>query len=418
MRQRRLTTYRSARVPVRMPNEISRLQNKFFLNIDAFQHRELTRMADRNGYNVNSVRMRPPLSNAYDVYMCDAGFMWCINPQNEEPRTILKIEADAMTTGSTQYMNRVPNCFKTPYGKLISEEFALGSEIDQHRSSAENYRQNYINSLTQVNNAIALRDSFVSKASKYLDKFQFVDGMFEMVFENVVAEDTCASGDDINLGTLKFGVSIRNKDVYLLDGEFAHDTQYRQGAFHPHQMSNRNLCFGSMSADVVQAVSDMDLDLVQVMLSKFAHSYSSNDSAGAYWKLWAGLDMDEDDEYNDERCWVPSRDEYYDEDYVVWSEYYEEYLHQHDAVHSEVDETYYLPDDDEIVMLRDGDYTTYNNAVELFDESYVHDSVVTFEYDGLLYIDEDMVTLESGDRIPLTKAIQGENGAWILNEEA
>lgn len=195
-----------------------------------------------------------------------------------------------------------------------------------------------------------------------------------MTFQDVVASDTEGDGEDIDLGTLRFKISLTGHNVDIVEGTHSFYTEYNSEAYHPHHLNDR-VCLGSQEADVVEAISTLELDVLELLIKRFAFSYTSSDSAGAYWKVWAGLDMDDDEESG---IYVESRDRYYSDDEVRWSEQDEQYYYFEDCYYSEIQYDYFHKD--EVIELENGRgyvHESYGNCVEI-DGSYYHiDDTIT-----------------------------------------
>lgn len=320
--------------------------------------------------------------------------------------------------------------------------------VVSHERTLEDKRYYFIKAYEDLENSRSQYEMFKSKLN-VLKKVPFnSNGNIEFTFENVVAEDTDAEGEDIELGTLVFEVTLGGS-VDIIQGDFPHPTEYNDNAYHPHHLSG-NVCMGTAGPDLIQAISDFDIDTARAIVYGFAHRYTSSDSAGKYWRRWAGLDMDD----HEGQYYVPSRDEWYDEEDCAWSDNREEWLHQDDCVYIDSRNDYYLtgdlvyleykaeyyhPEDtvwserdqetyheDDVVDTREG-YIFSEDAVELHNGEWLHLEEAV-EYEGQYYDRLDCVVID-GEQIPeqytvwsdslqqhllKTDATQQENGDWVL----
>ena len=134
-----------------------------------------------------------------------------------------------------------------------------------------------------------------------------------------------------------------------------------------------------------------------------------------YWKKWAGLDMDEDD---DDMVYVPTRDdreEWLHENDARFSEYLDDYLYEAEAVYSNHHSSWMHYDDvvevgndwrltDESVKLQNGDWELEENT-EIYNDEY--------------YLKSDFVSDINGENIPESLAVFSNNrDAYILRKYA
>lgn len=313
---------------------------------------------------------------------------------------------------------------KSYYSLLVNKYMDLYTA----RQNEETRKINYIDSLRNKDEKQILFDNWVKTRSKF-SKFGIKNGKLEIKFENVVAEDTDAVGDDINLGHLTFEVDFVENKVYLIDGGQKRLTGYNENSFHPHMMSDNGICLGSQSADFVTAVKGFELEVVRAILHKFAHSYTSSDSAGKYWKRWV------DEAANCDEVYVSSRDGYYDEDETYYSEYEGEHIHQDDAVYiqeldehvhensavySEYYDRYILEDDSVYSEIDESRILTEESVTVYGDRGVAHrDSDEIMSYDGEYYHLEDIVETIDGDDVPIRFCVFSEAlDAYIHENEA
>lgn len=284
-------------------------------------------------------------------------------------------------------------------------------------------------------------DQLVESENKYLDSLHLLSKFNSNIkklkklpfdtndrllfkFQNVVAEDTDAEGEDIELGDLTFASTL-DGGVTIVDGSYSHPTQYNSNAYHPHHL-NDSICLGSQSADFTSAIINFQFDVAGAILYKFAHSYTSSDSAGIYWKKWAGLDMDEDDD----TVYVPTRDMDYYEAECVYSFNREEWLHQDDANYSEYLSDY-LYNEEAVYSNYHRSWMSYDDVVEVGDDWRLMDDCVRLQnddweleentetYNDEYYLKSDFVSDINGENIPESLAVFSDNrDAYILREDA
>ena len=305
----------------------------------------------------------------------------------------------------------------------------LKNDTESKRETRETRFNQLVESENRYLDSLHLLSKFNSNVKK-LKKLPFdTDGRVLFKFQNVVAEDTDAEGVDIELGDLTFATTLEGV-VTIVDGSYSHSTQYNSNAYHPHHL-NSSICLGSQSADFTSAIINFQFDVAGAILYKFAHSYTSSDSAGMYWKKWAGIDMDEDDDdYDNDRVYVPTRDDEYDEGDCRYSNYREEWLHEDDARFSEYLDDY-LYEVEAVYSNYHSSWMHYDDVVEVGNDWRLMDECVILQngdweleenteiYNDYYYLKSDFVSDINGDSIPESLAVFSNNReGYILREYA
>lgn len=303
---------------------------------------------------------------------------------------------------------------------------SLKRDIESKRENRESRFNQLVESENRYLDSLHLLSKFNSNVKK-LKKLPFdTDGRVLFKFQNVVAEDTDAEGEDIELGDLTFATTLEGV-VTIVEGSYSHSTQYNSNAYHPHHLDS-SICLGSQSSDFTSAIVNFQFDIAGAILYKFAHSYTSSDSAGEYWKKWAGIDMDEDEDNN--MVYVPTRDDEHDETDCVYSNNRGEWLHDDDAVYSEYLGDY-LYSEEAVYSNYHSSWMYYDDVVEVGDDWRLVDDCVTLQngdweleenteiYNGNYYLKSDFVSDINGDSIPESLAVFSNNrDGYILREHA
>lgn len=207
---------------------------------------------------------------------------------------------------------------------LLKLRESIQLEKNNIESNIRNYKSSLIREFANIQ-TINLRFNYMISKEDLLLRYNLDDnGCVYFEFKNVIAEDTECIGEDIDLGNLKFRVSIFHTKAIIVEGTYKRSTQYSNSAHHPHDLGGE-ICLGTQSSDFIQAVQSLDLQVVEAILSKFAHSYNSLDSAGTYWKKWANKKMEDDED-------------------MVWSEYHERDIPRANAIFVESREDYFEAD--------------------------------------------------------------------------
>ena len=365
----------------------------------------------------------PVTYNIYEIwYSYDYNTFWTENIDIEKV-SIKELEQAVFT--AFNFNNNHPGVNGTAglYRRLQN----LKRDVESKRENRESRFNQLVESENRYLDSLHLLSKFNSNVKK-LKKLPFdTDGRLLFKFQNVVAEDTDAEGEDIELGDLTFATTLEGV-VTIVEGSYSHSTQYNSNAYHPHHLSE-SICLGSQSADFISAIVNFQFDVAGAILYKFAHSYTSSDSAGMYWKKWAGLDMDEDND-DDNMVYVPSRDNEYNindcrysnnreewlhEDDARFSEYLDDYLYHEEAVYSNHHSSWMHYDDvvevgndwrlmDECVILQNGDWELVENT-EIYNDEY--------------YLKSDFVSDINGENIPESLAVFSNNrDAYILRKYA
>ena len=303
---------------------------------------------------------------------------------------------------------------------------SLKYDVENARGARERIFKQFSEYENKYLDSLHLLSKFNANIKK-LKKIPFdTNGRLLFNFQNVVAEDTDAVGEDIELGDLVFAVTL-DGSVTIVEGSYSHSTQYNSNAYHPHHLNN-SICLGSQSADFTSAIINFQFDVAGAILYKFAHSYTSYDSAGMYWKKWAGLDMDEDED--EDMVYVPTRDMDYYEGDCIYSNDREEWLHEEDARFSDYSDDY-LYYEEAVYSNHHNSWMRCEDVVEVGDDWILMDDCVKLQngdweleentemYNYNYYLKSDFVSDINGDSIPESLAVFSNNrDGYILREHA
>lgn len=248
--------------------------------------------------------------------------------------------------------------------RKINAYYSVRTALNRYKDSVENLR----------NNVYSAEQSMLFLKNIHFSGKEF-NPIVEYEFHDVIAEDVRCVGEDINLGSLKYEVNILSSEVRLVEGSELRNGYENREVYHPHQThSDGNICLGSQTADFSQAISEGKLDIVEAILSKFSHSYVSDDPAGKYYVEWT------DDPI--ERVYVETRDSYYP--ITDCREVDGEWYHDDDLRYMNISDSYAHEDD--VV------WSDYHDSYILIEES--------FEYDDEWYLNEIAIYTEEGIDIP------------------
>ena len=299
------------------------------------------------------------------------------------------------------------------------------SNLIKHNQRESNARSSYLQVLNEREHHAENHKREKLKLKKYL-ALGLTSSVYYFEFNDVVAEDTYVDGDDIDLGNLKFKVDLNSAEVTMVmtEGSEPRYTRYHSEALHPHDLGS-NICLGSQSSDMIEAVKNLELDVVQAMLHKFAHSYTSSDSAGEYWRAWTEAGMTEMvySEYHDRDIpmdeatqlsngeWVLSDDavtlpdgSIIAEEDAIWCEHNSTWERDGDTIWCERMQSEVLTED--TVEMNSGEYMLVNHPdIVVYEDEYFHR--------------EDMVIDIEGNSVPKTMTYYSEAlGENILIEQA
>lgn len=381
------------------------LLDKIFLDVPSHRHSFMCDIIRENGGKDDHTTF----SNYTIAYSLDRRIIWVYNNSSAK---IEDVEADMLT--SNYFLDSIPKSMFTDVYKILKMGASYTQLIKQSRYNMGVHKRDYITECSKVQSNTLIQDNLIKNAEKYAKKYEIEDGCFVFKYENVIAEDVQAEGKDIELGNLKFKLQLENTAIYLVDGSYPRRTEYNSNAYHPHHMSDGDLCFGTMSSDVIDAITNFELDILNILLFKFATSYNSGDSAGAFWTRWS--DEDDDEEWGE---WVETRQSHYDEDSVRWSEYRQESIHEEDAEWSDSMNDYLYSEDLECVRLINGDCAMLEFVVDLKSGGYIHESDEYLTYDGENYTLDEMIWSDvEEDDIPLELAVLTTDNDWILQSNS
>ena len=397
-------------------NESENLDYKIFLNVSREFSNKLREVFSEKNIGVGYFYYTDPVTNEeYRIwYTYDHKTFWTGNIDIE------KLEQAVYNNFNFNDSSPAVSGAVNLYRRFQS----LKKDSEDKREYREARYRQLIDSENKYLDTLHLLNKFNSNIKK-LKKVPFDEnGRILFRFQNVIAEDTEAVGEDIELGDLTFAVTL-DGGVTIIEGSHCHYTSYNSNAYHPHHL-RETICLGSQSADFITSIVNFQFDIAGAILYKFAHSYTSSDSAGSYWKKWAGLDMDEDDDM----VYVPTRDGDYIEDDCRYSNYRGEWLHEEDARFSDYLDDY-LYDEDAVYSNYHSSWMYYDDVVEVGDDWILHDDCVKLEngeweleentaiYNDNYYRKSDFVSDINGDSIPESLAVFSNNReGYILREDA
>jgi len=331
----------------------------------------------------------------------------------------IEIVKDFLRTAS---INVIDSCYRTSYYYLDEMLLSNKNEIKSLEGDLVRTKNIMRDTIKSMQIKEAWGNVLKSKINSIIKNYKIEEDSILFTFKNVVAEDTESEGCDINLGDLVFQVPIKSgEDVKLIDGTYPHNTEYVSGGFHPHQLyDDGRCCFGTQYVDLNEAIEKLEFGIVEAILYKFAHSYTSTDSAGKYYKRWAGEPMDEDeDEYgedDDNTVWSDYENDYIDADEAVYlngdyyspesvtfSEYHDEYIVREDSIYCEhiddnceedccveLNDGTYMPSEHEDVYVHEDIYYHISELVEDPDNNYIPKNLAV-EVDGVYYLKNECV---------------------------
>lgn len=338
------------------------------------------------------------------------------------------------------------------FEEYITDEYKLliitgddDFELSGKRDAVDGLRMRYINAIDELQRAEEWNKLKLRKAKDIVKNYEInSSGEVIIEFEDVVAEDTEAELDDIELGTLKFAVKLDNPEYQprLIYGTNPQSTNFTANAYHPHQLDgNGRCCFGGHTAELVQGLTMLQMDVVQAVLYNFAHSFTSSDEAGESAKVWLGMDMEGVVDLvtggtapESEAVWSEREYGYILENDAVWSEFAQDSLLREGAVYSDVDNSW-IHEDDAVVM-PDGEYVHEDSDAYVVlhsgEYAYAEDAIVNIDGDNMLiseceyshsmgeYINKEAAIEVDGDWYTEEyldeNATQDEEGQWIFND--
>jgi hypothetical protein len=295
--------------------------------------------------------------------------------------------------------------FKDPESiESIKQNIAKYQDYENAVHNTAVKKEEYVRAISRSQEAYEIYKLYLKRVG-LLKKAGIANGVKYFIFEDVLAEDTCCDGDDIDLGMLKFKVDFNTNNVRIEEGSEPRSTPWGS-TFHPHDL-NDTVCLGSQSADMTEAITNIDVDVIQALLYKFAHSYTSSDSAGENWKKWTtSYEEEVYSEYHGENIpvseaaqldngdWIRQEDSVilrdgrrYPRGWTNWSEYYDGYIDEDTSVWSNHLDSYIEEEDDYTIQLLNGDWSVSD-----------HDEV--FEYDGNYYLEDETIEDINGNIVP------------------
>lgn len=370
--------------------------------------------------------------DGFYILMCD---------EDLKPTTDERIELEKSMARMSQFEEYTTDEYKF----LVVMGDDSESDLARRRDDIDTLRMRYINAIDALQREEEWYNIKLRKAKDIVKNYEInSSGEVIVEFEDVVAEDTDAELDDIELGTLKFAVRLDNPEYQprLIHGTNPQSTNFTANAYHPHQLdSSGRCCFGGHTAELVQGITMLQMDVVQAVLYNFAHSFTSSDEAGESAKAWLGIDMEGVVELitggtapESEAVWSEREDGYILDDEAVWSEFSQDSLIRERAVFSNTDDSWIHEDD--VIEMPDGDYVHEDSdnyrMLESGEYAYTDDVVVDVDGDNRLdseceysnnmgeFIYKDYAIEVDGDWYTEDylneNATQDEEGQWILND--
>lgn len=279
--------------------------------------------------------------------------------------------------------------------KLVSESFyykirSAISSIEAAKTNIAAYKEKFTIACESKDKYQLDLKATIEGLSR-LSKLGYDDMKTTITFTNVVAEDTCREGRDIELGDLTFEVDFSENECFIKEGSFPKKTSWSNTSWHPHTVDTYQQCFGSMDLDIQEAIRTVNIDVLKVLLHKFAHSYTSSDSAGKDWKLWCDI----------ETVYVDGELKFTDE--VVFSNVLDRYLDIEAAEYiSRIDD--YVPSDDVVYSEHYGENIYSEHADEAEGYGWIEISDPDFEeVNGTYYHKDDLVDDINGDIQPISQ---------------
>ena len=283
--------------------------------------------------------------------------------------------------------------FKYPITKSIIECFnqiySVKYEIGLTKIKLENllnkkqeWLQRYQDFKTRLSNSMLALNNYDIIENRYID----------IIFENVICKDMAFKKPDLELGTLTYRIDLQE----LNEPKLINSTNPKgddENIFHPHHDDTDEMCYGTLTVPILEAVKAFNIEEVRALLYKSATTYTSTDSRAGYnYKLWSTdnenlvktITGDYIDRYNaiwlldeegyvdadgdlycyvegykdingndvyegyyyEPNCKYSSHDNcYYKNEDVFWSEHYESYIFEGDAFYCKVTQDYYVEED-------------------------------------------------------------------------
>ena len=296
---------------------------------------------------------------------------------------------------------------KSFFDNILSKHVSELVSSKHHESAMKRQYIDSVDSRIDKENKIEFIKKQLRPFRKSLKKhanLSLSDNILYYTVENVVAEDVKSHGGDLDLGYLKFKIDLIGRSVKIVDGgspmnyDPSSDEEYQDIRYHPHDLGDGSICFGTMDSDIIAATNRIQIDVILILLTKWANSYNSEDVAGANYARWTGEYVD-----NENRNYCERLDEYYDDDDCIWSNHEDDYIPNERSVYSrpvdgylwddrviEVEGEQYPEDSDSIVEIDDDWYLkSDSNVICIDDEYYLIDSDEVQEINGDYYHESD-----------------------------
>lgn len=296
---------------------------------------------------------------------------------------------------------------------LQEKKYQIQCDLSSMTSALNEKKANYIDAFERWNDINTQLKSFENKITE-LKKFvssrknvEMKHGLIYITIRNVVAEDSAASHEDIELGDITFSVNLATLEIKISNGS----QPRKRGScwiHHPHEYDiSHRCCFGTLDTDVINAARSMQMDVLMVLLTKWANSYNSNDCFGERWALWT------EDGYKTLYC--ERLEEYFNPEQAVRSSYESDYIPNERAVYCSYEGTY-IWDDRSIEI--DGDYYPTDCSVIVNINGAFHLRDQTVVIDGTRYLESDCtfsITMEEW-LAPNSNLVQLDDGDYVTQE--
>ena len=221
-------------------NKSENLDYKIFLNVSTEFSNKLQEVFREKNIGSGYFYYSDSVTNVdYRIwYSYDYKAFWTENIDIEKV-SLEKLEQAVLYSFNLNNSHTAVSGTATLYRRLQS----LKHDFESKRENREIRFNQLVESENRYLDSLHLLSKFNSNVKK-LKKLPFdTDGRVLFKFQNVVAEDTDAVGEDIELGDLTFATTLGGV-VTIVEGSYSHSTQYNSNAYHPHHLSE-SICLGS-----------------------------------------------------------------------------------------------------------------------------------------------------------------------------
>lgn len=273
---------------------------------------------------------------------------------------------------------------------ILAHIFRAERELTEAEEEIEVIRRNWHRAIVDKQ-AAESELAFARKLKKMALSLKMKNDYFIFEFKDVIASDIRHMGPDIKLGDLTVGVKIEPGTVVvdILEGSYPRSTPYRNGAFHPHQLSN-HVCLGTYEPDMYAACRELNFEILEVLLQEMVTSYNSEDGAGSLYTNWVGE--------NHKLCEITGK--YYPESEFVYSDVLEEYYHESLVCYSDYHSSFIRED-----------------FASMTEVGWVLDDRVSTDYEGRLYPEELLVEIDGEMYYIESSEVSCIDGKYVLITE-